>query len=91
MKNKDFKDKKCVVTGAASGIGRSTAIVLGKLGAELFLTDINEKGLEETVQLIKSDGGKVSKSEAFDISNYENVKEFANKIHAEYGSMDIIF
>lgn len=90
MKNKDFKNKKCVITGAASGIGRSTAIAMGKLGAELFLTDINAKGLEETVQLIKSDGGKVSKSEAFDISQHEKVKEFANDIHAEFGSMDIV-
>ena len=32
MKDKDFKNKKCVITGAASGIGRSTAIKLAKLG-----------------------------------------------------------
>lgn len=90
MKNKDFIDKKCVITGAASGIGRSTAIAMGKLGADLFLTDINENGLEETVQIIKSDGGKVSKYKAFDISQYEKVKEFAEEIHEEFGSMDIV-
>ena len=90
MKNKDFKDKKCVITGAASGIGRSTAIAMAKLGVELFLTDINAEGLEETVQIITSDGGKVSKYSAFDISQHKKVEEFANNIHTEFGSMDIV-
>ena len=90
MKDKDFIDKKCVITGAASGIGRSTAIAMGKLGADLFLTDINGKGLEDTVQIIKSDGGKVSKYKTFDISQYEKVKELAEEIHEEFGPMDIV-
>src|SRR4051812_17264370 len=38
---KDLRDKKCLITGAASGIGRATAIAAGREGAELFLTDIN--------------------------------------------------
>jgi len=79
-----------MITGAASGIGRSTAVAMAKLGAELFLTDINKKGLEETVQIIKTDGGKVSKYKTFDISQYEKVQEFANEIHDEFGSMDIV-
>ena len=37
------KGCKAFITGAASGIGRSTAIAMGRLGARLFLTDINEK------------------------------------------------
>ena len=38
---KNFKNKKCLITGAASGIGKATALAMGKLGANLFLTDIN--------------------------------------------------
>ncbi|TFG30629.1 MAG: SDR family oxidoreductase [Promethearchaeota archaeon] len=87
---KNFQDKKCLITGAASGIGRSTAIAMGKLGANLFLTDINPEGLKETVQIIINDGGKVSKYKSFDIAKYEDVKEFADEIHREHDSIDIL-
>ena len=47
------KGCKAFITGAASGIGRSTAIEMGRLGARLFLTDINEKGLAETAKALR--------------------------------------
>jgi len=87
---KNFKNKKCLITGAASGIGRATAIAMGKLGVNLFLTDINSEGLRSTVQLIKKNGGVVSLIKAFDISKYEDVKTFADEIHKEFGSLDIV-
>jgi NAD(P)-dependent dehydrogenase (short-subunit alcohol dehydrogenase family) len=80
---------KVLITGAASGIGRATALALGRRGAHLFLTDRNGPGLEETARLV-SPPGKVLKSKPFDISNYESVKAFADEIHAESGPLDII-
>lgn len=44
-----FAGKKCFLTGAASGIGRATALALAAEGAQLFLTDRNAEGLAETV------------------------------------------
>src|SRR3990170_101246 len=90
MKIKDFKNKKCLITGAASGIGRSTAIAMANLGAHLFLTDISKKQLEEVVSLIKKSGGTVSYWSAFDIAVYKKVKKFSEKIHKEFGPMDIV-
>ncbi|MHA1148292.1 MAG: SDR family oxidoreductase [Promethearchaeota archaeon] len=90
MKIKDFKGKKCIITGAASGIGRSTAIKMAKLGVNLFLTDINASGLEEVSQIIRDSGGLVSYYKPLDISKFEDVKKFANEIHSKFGSMDII-
>ena len=87
---KNFKNKKCLITGAASGIGRATAIAMAKLGANMFLTDINANGLEETTQIIRIDGGVVAMIKAFDISKYEEVKKFADEIHKEYGALDIL-
>ena len=55
-----FQNKKCLLTGAASGIGKATALLLAENGAELFLTDINTNGLQETVDAITKKGGKVS-------------------------------
>lgn len=43
----DFTGKRILVTGAASGIGKATALLLSKLGANLILADINKDGLEE--------------------------------------------
>ena len=84
------KGCKAFITGAASGIGRSTAIAMGKRGAKLFLTDRNENGLKETVEMISKGGGEVCKYKAFDISQYEAVKAFADEIHKEYGPVDIV-
>ena len=44
----NFKNRRYIITGAASGIGRSTAFLLSSLGASLLLIDINEKELKET-------------------------------------------
>jgi short-subunit dehydrogenase len=74
MDLKFYLNKKCLITGAASGIGRSVAILLGKNGAELFLTDIDEVKLKETENEIFNHNGKVVFSKALDIRNYEEVK-----------------
>lgn len=87
---KSFKNKKCLLTGAASGIGKSTAIAIAKLGAELVLTDINEKGLEEVSRTITESGGKVLKCKAFDVSKYDEVKAFADEVHREFNAMDVV-
>src|SRR5436305_993177 len=50
----DLRDKKCLITGAASGIGRATAIGAAREGAELFLTDINAAGLESASSEIRA-------------------------------------
>ncbi len=85
-----FNEAKCLITGAASGIGRSTALKMSELGAKLYLTDINAKGLSETCRLIKEKGGIVDCSKVLDVSKYEEVKAFADDVHEHFGSMDII-
>jgi len=55
----EIRGKKTLITGAASGIGRATAIKMSGLGARLFLMDIDADGLEETCRAIEEGGDEV--------------------------------
>ncbi|RVW06317.1 SDR family oxidoreductase [Rhodococcus spongiicola] len=90
MAIKTLDGRKCLVTGAASGIGRATALAAAAQGAELFLTDVNEVGLAETVAAVGHAGGTVSFSRAFDISDFDAVTAFADTIHEQFGSLDVV-
>jgi NADP-dependent 3-hydroxy acid dehydrogenase YdfG len=85
-----LKGKKVFITGAASGIGRATAIAMGKLECSLFLTDINGDGLKNTVDIISNAGGRVCLARSFDVGHYQSMAEFAKKVHDGYGSLDIL-
>lgn len=78
------------ITGAASGIGRATALAMSRMGARLFLTDINEPGLHETCRMIQMCAGDVGLCMALDISNFDEVKFFADKIHRDFGPLDVL-
>ena len=85
-----FLNKKCFITGAASGIGRATASAAAAAGAELFLTDINAELLDKTVGEIRAAGGKVTLHQAVDISDFEAVRALARAIHDVAGTMDVV-
>jgi NAD(P)-dependent dehydrogenase (short-subunit alcohol dehydrogenase family) len=85
-----FAGKRCFITGAASGIGRATALRLAGHGAELYLTDRNADGLAQTVADVRALGAQVPEHRALDISNYDDVASFAAEIHAKHPSMDIV-
>ncbi|MCW2513149.1 MAG: hypothetical protein JWR11_2191 [Mycobacterium sp.] len=85
-----YAGKRCFLTGAASGIGRSTALKLAADGAELFLTDRNAEGLAETVADARALGASVRAHRALDISNYDEVAAFAADIHSAHPAMDVV-
>jgi NAD(P)-dependent dehydrogenase (short-subunit alcohol dehydrogenase family) len=85
-----FAGKRCFLTGAASGIGRATALKLAAEGAELFLTDRNAEGLELTVADARALGATVSAHRALDVADYDQVAAFGADIHANHPSMDVV-
>ena len=85
-----FAGKRCFVTGAASGIGRATALRLAAHGAELYLTDRDAEGLAQTVFDARALGAQVPEHRVLDVSDYDAVAAFAADIHAAHHSMDVV-
>lgn len=87
---KTFQDKVVIVTGAASGIGRATALAFAKEGAKVAVVDIMEKEGEETVKQIK-----VISGEAFfikcDVSSELEVQDMVHQTIKKYGRLDIAY
>ena len=77
-----LKDKKIIVTAAAQGIGRATAIQFAKEGASIIATDINEKKLSE----LKNENLDI-KIEKLDATNKTEVESFCSSIN----NVDVLF
>src|SRR3954469_10286627 len=86
----DLRGKRCLITGAASGIGRATAVAAGRDGAELVLTDIRAEDLARGAEEIRAAGGAVLHPAPADISDYEAVRALAEDVHDAHGSMDVV-
>lgn len=85
-----YAGKRCLVTGAASGIGRATALRLAAQGAELYLIDRDADGLGQTVSDACALGAQVPEHRVLDISDYAQVAAFAADVHARHPSMDVV-
>lgn len=90
QRSDEFRGKRCFVTGAASGIGRATALALAAQGAELYLTDRDAEGLAQTVADARALGADVPEHRTLDISDYDAVAKFAADIHAAHPAMDVV-
>jgi NAD(P)-dependent dehydrogenase (short-subunit alcohol dehydrogenase family) len=82
--------RRCFITGAASGIGRATALAAASRGADLYLTDVAAEGLGETAEAVRAAGGRVSHTRAADVSDHAAVVAMGDEIHAAHGSMDVV-
>ena len=86
----DLAGRRCVLTGAASGIGRATAIAAAARGAELFLTDRDSAGLERVVAEIGAAGGAVGAHGVADVADHEAVVALAERFHSVAPAMDVV-
>lgn len=87
---KSFDDKVVVLTGAGSGIGRALAVNLAGRGARLALSDVNEAGLAETVELAKQAGAREIKADKLDVADREAFTAYAEGIIAHFGAVNVV-
>ena len=83
-----FNNKVVVITGAGSGIGRALAIQLATAGARLALSDVNQAGLDETLQLLPS--GSTAKGYQLDVSSWEAFQAHAEEVKTDFGTAHFI-
>ncbi len=86
---KPFEGAVVVVSGAASGIGRATALTFSRLGAKLALADIREGPLADLADEISSNGG-MARAFPLDVSERAQVGSFAGAVLSEFGKADVI-
>jgi meso-butanediol dehydrogenase/(S,S)-butanediol dehydrogenase/diacetyl reductase len=84
-----LKGKVAIITGAASGIGRATAILFSREGAKLVLADIHEEGLKETLKLTKKEGGEAIVKRT-NVAIEEEVKGLIDLALLTYSQIDIL-
>lgn len=82
-----MKNKVALITGAATGIGRETAIAFARKGANVVITDINEEQLAETEKLVQKEDVEVLSVKA-DISEEDDIQNMIEKTIERFGRLD---
>ncbi|MBU0675447.1 MAG: SDR family oxidoreductase [Proteobacteria bacterium] len=85
-----YHDKITVVTGGASGLGRSLCEELGRQGAVVVAVDVDQEGVEAVSAAILAAGGRALPA-YLDVTIYENACRIVTDVVKKYGRLDLIF
>lgn len=85
-----LENKVVLVTGAGSGIGRVSSLVLAREGARVVVSDINASSAEETLVIIKGRGGEGAAVHA-DVSKAYDVRALVAQVVETYGQLDCAY
>lgn len=85
----DFTGRVVVITGAASGIGRATALLFAQLGATVHAVDVDEEGAESVRRQIVEGGGSAA-AHGVDCSDPSAVEALADRVFAADGAVDVL-
>jgi NAD(P)-dependent dehydrogenase (short-subunit alcohol dehydrogenase family) len=78
-----------MVTGAASGIGKESALAFARQGADLAICDLDAEGLAATEQAVRALGRDVV-ADRVDVASAEAMRAFAEKVHGQVDAVDIL-
>ncbi|KAK7900677.1 hypothetical protein LTR67_002961 [Exophiala xenobiotica] len=83
-----LRGKVAIVTGAAMGMGKATAMVFAAAGASVVLADINEALGRKAAEAIRQNGGKAHFVKT-DVANSESVKNLVAETVSQFGKLDV--
>ncbi len=83
-------DKVALITGAGSGIGRETALLFAAEGARVVVVDVNDSAGEETVRMVRGQGGEATYTHA-DVSKATDCERMVRTAEETYGKLNVMF
>lgn len=84
-----LKNKVCIVTGAASGIGKEIAVTFAREGGKVAIADMNRPAAQATADEINKSGG-TAMAVAMDVTSEEQVNAAVAEVVAAYGGVDVL-
>jgi len=87
---KDFKDKVAVITGGASGVGRSLAFSLGRRGARVVVGDVDKAAMADTLAALAGEGIDAV-AEFCDVTSVDSLTALADQAESSFGAIDLVF
>jgi len=87
---KTLDDKVVVITGAGSGIGRALALNCAARGSLLALSDVDDAGLAETVDLAKNAGAREIHSSHLDVADRAAFTAYADQVAEHFGRVNVV-
>jgi len=84
-----LEGKRAIVTGAASGIGRATAVLLAREGAAVVAADLDEAGVLGVVATIEAEGGRAAGVRC-DVTVEADCRRLVESVVAGFGGLDIV-
>ncbi len=85
-----LEGKVSLITGAASGIGRETALLFAREGASVVAVDVNDNGGERLVEDVEREGGRISYFHA-DVSKASDAEKMVRHGEDEFGKLEVLF
>jgi NAD(P)-dependent dehydrogenase (short-subunit alcohol dehydrogenase family) len=84
-----LEDKVAVITGSGSGIGRATALEMTRQGARVIVSDLNDDGGNETVELVRQAGGEAEYIRC-DVRDRDQIQALMDGAASRFGGIDIL-